>query len=442
MAIATLSRMPRETMTAQTLPFRTEAETALAAQFAALLPTLPGAAAERQAAFADFVASGLPTRRREAWHYSDMRAAMTAALPPLHAPSPETIKAWRSAAAASTPGETRLVVLDGHLVPELCDPLPHGLTLRTPDTEAAELPPAARHDPALSLNLAFATPFEICVAAGTRLANAIRVVSGATAPGAIYARMVVRVGDGASLSLIEDRQGDTRGQAHHATHITIGEGAEVDVVTSAAQPWRVDVATMMIDLGARAHFNGFALVTDADFARRQIFVRYSGEHAAVKLGGLALLRGRNHADTTLVVDHAHAHGESRETFNHIVDDGATGVFQGKIIVAPGAQKTDGKMMSRAILLSDDATMNNKPELEIFADDVVCGHGATCGELDAEQIFYLRSRGLPRREAEALLLEGFAAAAIDMVASEPLRADLLDKARAWLAARAARATVAA
>ena len=143
---------------------------------------------------------------------------------------------------------------------------------------------------------------------------------------------------------------------------------------------------------------------------------------------------RRHADTTLVVDHAAPHGQSREFYKHIVADDATGVYQGKVIVQPGAQKTDGGMKSQAILLSPHAVMNNKPELEIFADDVVCGHGATVGALDPEQLFYLQARGLPKAEAEAMLLEAFGADAIARVEDEELAELLRAKMRGWLAAR--------
>ncbi len=161
----------------------------------------------------------------------------------------------------------------------------------------------------------------------------------------------------------------------------------------------------------------------------------AGEEARIALGGLALIDGRRHADTTLEVVHAARRGQSRELFQHIVADDGIGVFQGKVIVRPGAQKTDGAMKSQAILLSPHAAMNNKPELEIFADDVVCGHGATVGALDPEQVFYLQARGLPRSEAEAMLLEAFGAEAIARVAEPELAEILLSMTRAWLARRA-------
>jgi Fe-S cluster assembly protein SufD len=129
------------------------------------------------------------------------------------------------------------------------------------------------------------------------------------------------------------------------------------------------------------------------------------------------------------------HGESRELFKHVIDDEAVGVFQGKIVVQPIAQKTDGRMMSQAILLSDDATMYNKPELEIFADDVACGHGATCGALDDDLLFYLRARGLPKPEAEALMLAAFIGEALEKIENDSVREALEAQTQAWLLARA-------
>jgi Fe-S cluster assembly protein SufD len=135
-----------------------------------------------------------------------------------------------------------------------------------------------------------------------------------------------------------------------------------------------------------------------------------------------------------VVDHAVPHCTSRETFKFILDGEATGVFQGKTIVRPHAQKTDGGMRSDTLLLSDGATMNNKPELEIFADDVICGHGATCGALDEDLLFYLKSRGLPKAEAEALLLQAFVGPPLEAVAHEGVRDELVGTVERWLAAR--------
>jgi Fe-S cluster assembly protein SufD len=148
-----------------------------------------------------------------------------------------------------------------------------------------------------------------------------------------------------------------------------------------------------------------------------------------------MINGREHADTTLVVEHAAPHCESRELFKTVIDGEATGVFQGKIIVQQKAQKTDGRMMSAALLLSEGGAMNNKPELEIFADDVQCGHGATCGQLDEDLLFYLMARGLPKAEAESLLVQAFLGEAIETVEHEGVREALIGTVEAWLRARA-------
>ncbi|HWG03769.1 MAG TPA: Fe-S cluster assembly protein SufD, partial [Beijerinckiaceae bacterium] len=260
-------------------------------------------------------------------------------------------------------------------------------------------------------------------------------VSSAGRPQSFFTRSLVRLGARAALTIVETHvdAGIAAVQRNDVVAFDLAEAAELNHVAAldAADAGTIHVSTLAATLGARARLSSFALVEGAGLLRRQGFFNFTGEHAKAFLSGVGLLKGKQHADTTLVVNHVAPHCESREYFKHIVDGAATGVFQGKVVVAPGAQKTDGVMKSHAILLSDDATMNNKPELEIFADDVQCGHGATCGELDADQIFYVQSRGLPRPEAEALLLEAFAAEAVDRVENEALRDVLCSRVRAWL-----------
>ncbi len=165
-------------------------------------------------------------------------------------------------------------------------------------------------------------------------------------------------------------------------------------------------------------------------------LRFDGEGSRVETYGVNLLNGTQHGDTTLVVDHAVPHCASREVFRAVIDDRGRSVFQGKIIVRPDAQKTDGKMETRALLLSDDAEIDNKPELEIFADDVTCGHGATAGALDETLLFYLRARGLPEKEAQALLIQAFVGEAIEAIADDRLREAATSAAVRWLETRTA------
>ena len=448
-------------MNALVTPIRTEAENALAAAFGVARSRLAGGTAVAQAreeAFAAFRHSGLPHRRIEAWHFTDLRAALRMFLPLAETPSAATIAAMRETLDRHAPrlagAETiRLVLIDGFYVPELSDAakLPAGVGMRPlADALAADEPRALEalssatpgsDDAAFALNAVFANGgFVIDVAAGVRVAPLLEIlsISSAERPQSFFTRSQVRLGAGAALTLVETHAEAHAGavQRNDGLIFDLADAAELDHVATfaAADTASIHISTLAATLGARARFSSFGLVTGAGLLRRQGFLRFEGPHAKASLGGLGLLRGTQHADTTLIVHHVAPHCESREYFKHILDGAATGVFQGKVVVAPDAQKTDGVMKSHAILLSDDATMNNKPELEIFADDVVCGHGATCGELDADQIFYVQSRGLPRPQAEALLLEAFAAEAVERVANGPLRDRLCDRLRAWLGER--------
>ena len=216
--------------------------------------------------------------------------------------------------------------------------------------------------------------------------------------------------------------------------MTLAEGARARHVAVVGDEPGLHIETQICELAETAELSAFGLVSGGELSRRQIFVRMTGNEAKVSLGGLALIDGARRADTTLQVVHAAPAGTSREFYRAIVDDDAVGVFQGKIIVEKAAQKTDGGMKSQAILLSPRAQMNEKPELEIFADDVVCGHGATVASLDPEHVFYLQSRGIPNSDAKAMLLEAFGGESIDRLEDkllvEPLRARLA----AWLATR--------
>jgi Fe-S cluster assembly protein SufD len=190
----------------------------------------------------------------------------------------------------------------------------------------------------------------------------------------------------------------------------------------------------VITLGAHAHFNTFGLTSGAAVSRYQATIAFAGEHSRVETNGVNLLNGRQHADTTLFMDHAVPNCASREVFRAVADDRGHSVFQGRIIVRPHAQKTDAKMMTRALLLSDEAEADNKPELEIFADDVQCGHGATSGALDEDLKFYLMARGIPEIEAEGLLVQAFVGEAIEGIEHAGLRDALMEQVVAWLRKR--------
>lgn len=434
------------------------AEEKLAADYARARASLPGAravAALRDAAFESFKAAGLPTRRVEGWHYTDLRFAMRDALSVASAPKIDAglkTKLEMLAPRIADLGATRLVLVDGIFVSDLSDAAPKGVTiisladaLAKGDAaliETLSAPGLGQGDAALALNTAFMQGgVVIDVAAGAQIVQPIEIISfSSDVAQAVYARSLLRVGKGAQVTLIErDVSGGAQTeQRNNALIVSVADEARVEHVFVPARltATSTHVASLLGTLGAKAQFNSFTLAQGGGLLRRQVHLRFDGEYAKGQLAGASLLKGKDHADTTLVVQHVAAHCESREYFKTVLDGDATGVYQGKVIVAPGAQKTDGAMKSHAILLSDGATMNNKPELEIFADDVVCGHGATVAQLDEDQIFYAMARGLPKADAEAMLLEAFVDEATDRVESEALRAYLAGLIGQWLSTRGA------
>jgi Fe-S cluster assembly protein SufD len=436
-----MPRTPREaTMTAHPLAAnRTAAESAFAEQFSAGQGALP--LPEREAAFRAFSAKGLPSRRDEAWHYTDLRQRLTRVASPAPAPDAAAIETARIRLAKLPPAVTRLVILDGRFISALSSQSPDGVSVVTLGEDARVGRAAALGDNVdgmLALNGALAQGgCVITIDPEANITAPIEILHWTTAKEDRFlaSRVAVEIGAKAHVSLVEHF--DSSGAAHQrdvATILDLGAGAIVDHTAIVEGEAALHVESLVARLHEGAELCAFGYVSGGDLVRRQIFASVVGENAKIALNGLSLLAGKRHADTTLVVDHIAPHGESREFFKHIVADEATGVYQGKVIVEPGAQKTDGGMKSQAILLSPNAVMNNKPELEIFADDVVCGHGATVGALDRDQLFYLRARGIPEAEAEAMLLEAFGFEAIERVRDEALREVLRGKARGWLAAR--------
>lgn len=441
-------------MSAEILHARTHAEISLASAFErsrARLPGSAGVAQWREDSFKAFEAAGLPHRRVESWHYTDLRTLMREALPLTAPPDRAALDFWRERLSGADAAGPRLVVADGFFVPELSSPLPSGVAARSLASVLLEGRPdliallasqeLGAGDPIIALNAALMQDGVVIeVMPGAIVPEPLHLlhVTASPLPAAHFSRSAVIIGAGASVKLVESclAQKPQASQANACLIVALGEGAELlhteRVTTGGASNLRLE--TLIARLGARVKFNSFALVSGIGLIRRQIFARFEGQGAQASLSGVALLSGREHADTTLFVDHAAPACISRETFRTILDGEATGIFQGRIHVAQGAQKTDGKMLSRAVLLSDQAVMNNKPELEIFADDVICGHGATCGGLNPDQLFYLQTRGLPLFEAEALLLEAFAGELIDGIGDDELASPFRRDVRSWLAAR--------
>jgi len=394
----------------------------------------------RAAAAAAFAEGGLPSRRVEEWHYTDLRALLRT-VPPL-------ATAGGPVEPVTFPDAVRLTLTDG--VPGPLPPdLPEGVSLVSladalvaghPLLERLGAQSPATYDAALALNTALLGAGAVLhVAAGAKPARPLHIAQVATQPGSVFTRLLVVVEEGAELSLIESFEG-LEGAAtltDTALELFVADGAAVDHVRLQAEAGgATHLGTVLASLGRAARYDAFVLTLGAALSRLTVYGRFTGRDSHLGVRGASLLAGKRHADITLFVDHAVAGCESRELFKTVLADASHGVFQGKIIVRPDAQQTDGRMMSQALLLSDEAEMSNKPELEIFADDVQCGHGATVGALDDKMLFYLMSRGLPQAEAEILLIQAFAAEAVEFVADPALRDVLVARMVAWLEARAA------
>jgi len=433
---------------------KTAAETALAHAYSAARTRLPGddaIAAQREAAFDVFAKEGLPHRRIEDWKYTDLRALMRDAKP-LAAP-PDAAAKTRAKAAGALLGDVecrRLIFVDGAFVAELSDiaGLERGLAVRSLADALSD------NDPVLTAHLGKLAPgSDVAVALNTALMGdgaVIRIGAGSTIerplhllfvasekPAATFVRSLVVVEQGARAMLIESHEGPAGRdyQVNAALEMFVGDAAHVDHVKIIGEGSdALHVSTLAAAIGAKARFNTFTFTTGGAVVRNQLFLKFDGEDTVAGIRGATLIKGHQHADTTLVVNHIARGCQSREVFKTVLDGDAHGVFQGRIIVRPHAQKTDAKMMTQALLLSDRAEADNKPELEIFADDVQCGHGATAGALDEEMKFYLMARGIPAGEAEALLIRAFVGEAIEGIEHAGLREALMDSVAAWLGAR--------
>jgi Fe-S cluster assembly protein SufD len=442
-------------MNAEILPIKTAAETALAASFATARRALPGAdsvAALREDAFRRFESEGLPHRRVEEWKYTDLRALMREARPLASPPDAAAkTRAERALATLVAIEARRIVFVDGAFVPELSDlaALEAGLTIRsTAQALAAGDPHVAAHlgkvvpsdDVAVALNTALMGDGAVIhVAAGAALARPLHLVfvNAGGEPASVFVRSLAVIENGARAMLVETHVGvgASEHQVNAVLELKVGDQAHVDHVKITGEgAGALHVSSLMAAVGAHARFNEFLFTTGGAVVRNQVFVHFAGEGTIAGIRGASLLKGRQHADTTLVADHVVPDCTSREVFKSVLDGESRGVFQGKIIVRPHAQQTDAKMATHALLLSETAEADNKPELEIFADDVQCGHGATSGDLDEDLLFYLKARGIPGKEAEALLIQAFVGEAVEGIEHAGLRDALMESVAAWLETR--------
>ena len=319
--------------------------------------------------------TSLPSRRDEAWRYTDLRAALRA----IPEASPKDEAAIAAGPFAVIADAEALVIVNGF------------------------------------------GPDRLTVASGEHRTVSLRFIASAAAR-AHHAALAIEVADGGVLTLLESHEGlGSDYVSDLAISLQIGSGATVErivILNDSAEA--ISVVTATVDLGANATLNQTVLTTGAKRQRFETHVSHPGQGASVRLDGVYLLGDARHSDQTTVVTHNGEGGTTNQLTKGAVRDSARAVFQGKITVERGADQTDARMGHHALILSERAEIDAKPELEIYADDVSCAHGNTVGALDEEALFYIRSRGVPLEEARALLISAFVGEVTDRISHEGAR----------------------
>jgi Fe-S cluster assembly protein SufD len=372
----------------------------------------------RNRGLARFAELGFPSRRSEAWRYLDLHRLEQRPMLPAGRESAIITSAMRAQLAEIGLAEPahRLVLVNGRFLPELSrvDQLPSGVWLgpmaaaiaERPDLVRAGLETQSPDRPFVSLNAAFfADGFVLDVAPGTALERPVEIVhlSHDNTGGSLHTRSLVVAGRDSRATLVESYAG-------------VGEYWRNDVV-------ELRLGETLATLDAASRLSSFVLLLGGRTVRHEATVRSEGEKSRCDLNGAFLLSGRQEANILTTVDHIAPGGETREVFKGVATGRAHGAFQGRITVRPGAQKVDAHQLSRNLVLGPRAAIDTKPELEIYADDVKCSHGATVGDLDEAALFYLRARGIPGDEARRMLIEAFALEAVELVEQGALREHL-------------------
>lgn len=365
--------------------------------------------------------AGLPTRRVETYHYTDLKSLL-GSVPPLAG-----IAESATAPVLDIPGAYRIVIANGIVQNTGTAPAgvivgtAKGATLTTRDDVLVRLNSALVQE---SINLELVGSVDAVIHIDRRMEGAAaHVQSGAK----------ISVAAGGSATVVETISGSNAAHMGNAgSYVSLGEGAQLThVVIDLSANAATHFATVEYRLAGEAQLKSFVVNAGANLARTQVFAEFAGEGAHADFYGLNLVDTDQHRDITLEVVHGVPNTTSSELYKQIARGRGKAVFQGKIVVARDAQKTDAKMMMQGLMLSEEAEILAKPELEIFADDVVCGHGATCGDLDEDSMFYLMSRGIPKAEAETMLIRAFLAEVVEAIEAEYVSEALSGIAEGWL-----------
>ena len=385
----------------------------------------------RQGGFARFGETGFPTLRDEDWRFTSLS---TIAQTPFrlvrngqHLPSPAEVSAYQIAGAAC-----ELVFVDGRWAASLsssCN-LPKGLRVGSLAAEMANHPGAIephlgrylniQRDPFSALNTAFLEDGAyVEVRKGAVVESPIHLLFISTAhqvPVVSHPRNLIVAGEDSHITIIEDYISLGRGEkvlCNTATELIAGDHSVIShYMIEREDEQALNVSTLRIQQGRTADVASHSVLAGGALVRNNVHPVLAGEGGECLINGLFVGRHRQHLDNYMLVEHASPHCSSRQFYNGILDGHAHGVFHGRIIVHKNAQKTDAKQTNRNLLLSDTAQIDTKPQLEIYADDVKCTHGATIGQIEENALFYLRSRGIDEASARRLLLFAFASECLD------------------------------
>lgn len=436
----------------------TAAETFMARgpQVAAALPWLADAAALqndkamgwikalRATGAEAFSQTGLPGVAWEGWQYTNLRALASAKF----RYSAEPVKFDAAKIPAPLLGTHRVVLVNGQYQAKLSN-LPEHVTVMSL-MEAAEKNVAGIEEqlvtlgdlaktPLTALNAAYLRDgFVLVVAKNSDISEPIEVVFfNAGKDTAVYPRIMYRLGENAGCTVIERHCGEGAYFANTYASITLESASRMRFYRFQEESDAgFHISSTVVQQQNDSSFEGFSLGIGGKLARQEFRLQLIDRAISSSIGGAYLMRGQQSHDFTVLADHFEPDGKSVQHFKGVVDDQARAVYQGKIHVRRAAQKTDGYQSHHALLLSPTAEASAKPELEIYADDVKCSHGATAGQLNPEAIFYLRSRGIPHDLARSLMVESFLGGAIEKVSYEPVRDIYFARVAAWLAGRGA------
>lgn len=393
-------------------------------------------------AFSDL---GLPTQRREDWKYTSLKAldqvGFKAGGVARHSLSRDNLPQLTPAEMSAH----RLVFHNGVFCADLSEigDLPDGVRIINLADNLAELESyigkvgSFDDAPVLALNTAYIENGYAVLVEGVELATPIEVLyfgQAGDAPAAYHPRNLIVAKNNSRVTILERHLGLDDGVylANHATEVTVEDGSRVRHLRSFEDSEAAfNLSAVKAQVGRNSAYESFVLSLGGKLVRSEIDVSLNAPGSETKLNGVYLADHDQHVDHTTNIDHNAPHTNSQETYKGALDGSARAVFQGGILVAEGADKADGRMSNKTLLLSDKSEIDSKPQLEIYADDVKCAHGSTAGELDEDALFYLRSRGLPENQARALLVEGFLSEVVEDFDDSDLAELFKEKIAHWL-----------